>query len=131
MFLKILFLLALLITQDVYAESLYFLCGSDEDGCSDGYEEYCACIPVNPMQINQDYCFDFDNMTCYPLSERPHCDPNLIFQKRGEQIEQSAQGLCIATIFQSGSTCKVVTELFCHQHSIEICNENGDQGSCR
>jgi hypothetical protein len=120
-------LLIVLITQNTYAESLYFLCGSDEDGCAEGFEENCACIPVNPMQINQDY---FDNMTCYPLSERPHCDPDLIFQKKGGQIEQSAQGLCIAAIFQSGSVCKVVTESFCSLHSVLRCPENGDQTSC-
>ncbi|GEM_PF-3224840 len=128
MFFKILsrsLLLALLLlaTQSAEAELLYFLCGTDEDGCSDGYEQYCECIPINSQQENQPYCFDFDNMTCQLLPERPECNIALVFTN---------QASCIATLFQSEAypPCKVVTQSFCHLHAIFICDATGNIESC-
>lgn len=110
--------------QRAFSEPLYYLCGSDEDGCFDGYEVYCACIPVSSLQANQLYCLDFDNMTCQLLSERPDCNAALIFKN---------QVSCIATIFQSEPypPCKVATQSFCYLNAIFICHENGDPASCK
>jgi hypothetical protein len=110
----------LLMTQNAYSESaFYFLCGSDEDGCFEGQEQYCACIPVNSSYANQAYCLDFDNMTCNPLSLDSDCHKNLIYNN---------QGSCIATLFQSEPypPCKIVTYTFCQSHNIHICDENGN-----
>ena len=118
-------LLALILTtQSAYPEQLYFLCGSDEDGCPDGYEKYCQCIPLNVQQENLPYSFDFDNMSCQLLSEQPDCATPLIFKN---------QASCIATIFQSepNPPCKVVSESFCHLHFIYVCDQNGNPDSCK
>ncbi len=114
-----------LIAQSAYSESpLYFLCASDEDGCFEGQEQYCACIPINTEHKNQPYCLDSDEMACKRLSERAKCDINMITFPNQES--------CIATLFQSESypPCKIVTQSFCNSHPVYMCNENGDFNSC-
>lgn len=126
MFYKILFFLALLcLIQSVQANPpFYFLCGTDEDGCPDGDEQFCACIPAN-SNWKEPYCLDFDHMTCVPfIKEHPNCIPTLKFNNQGE---------CLATIFQSEPhpTCRQESLEFCRTHSTYICDENGNPDSCK
>lgn len=125
MFYRILFLmLSLWITPSVHAQSpYYFLCGSDEDGCLPGYEQYCACIPEG-IQSDQPYCLDFDNMTCSPLTQHPNCDEGMKFKN---------QASCLATIYQSEPypPCTKVTQSFCSSHSTYMCDISGNPNSCK
>ncbi|HSW69635.1 MAG TPA: hypothetical protein VLI69_05750 [Gammaproteobacteria bacterium] len=110
---------------NLYAEPpTYFLCGSDEDGCPEGREEYCACIPVS-MKPDQPYCLDFDHMTCKPVAQQPDCSE--------KHIVVDNQGDCLATMFQSEAypPCKIVSQSFCYEHSVSICDEYGKQDSCK
>jgi hypothetical protein len=112
------------LTNSFAANTPYFLCGPDEDGCFSGQEQYCACIPYNTAQGSKPYCLNFDNMTCAPLTTYPDCDKNLIFKD---------QGSCIATIFQSEPTpgCRMVSKSFCEDHHTYICAEDGNPESCQ
>lgn len=101
---KKLFIIFLLTLSTAHAQPpLYYLCGSDEDGCMEGREEYCACIPVapNPEQI---YCLDFDKMTCTLFRQGSYCELTL-----------PSQGQCLATLFQSEPEplCRLVDQSFC------------------
>ena len=120
---KILLITLFFIIQTVWADPLYLLCGSDEDGCLEGYEQYCACIPAG-INKDQPYCLDFDKMTCDPLALRPHCDKNMKFSNKAQ---------CVATIFQSEPVppCREVTQSFCISHSVYMCDENGNPDSCK
>lgn len=118
------FSILLLKLQPAYAKSShYYLCGSDEDGCLPGREQFCMCIPIN-IKPEQAYCLDLDKMTCKPAIEQPDCD--------SEMIEQN-QASCLATMLQSepNPPCKKVTDDFCHKHSIYMCNEDGNPNSCK
>jgi hypothetical protein len=125
MFPRILLSIVLLFAlQGAYAQSpFYFLCGPDEDGCPEGDEQYCACIPasINP---EQPYCLDFDARTCAPLTQRPGCDSELTFPN---------QESCLATIFQSepNPPCAKVSQSFCSTHSTYMCDENGNPDTCK
>lgn len=96
----------------------YFLCGSDEDGCLEGYEQYCACIPMSAMQ-NQPYCLDLDNMTCKPVTQQPDCAE--------KEIIVANQGKCLATMLQSvtSPSCREVSQAFCIEHAVTIYDEDG------
>lgn len=112
-------LLALLLIQNAYAEpSSYFLCGSDEDGCFEGQEQYCACIPVSATQ-DQPYCLDSDNQTCKPVAQQPDCSKKYIILPN--------QSDCLATMFQSEAypPCKIVSQAFCDTHPVYRCDETG------
>ncbi|HSW92904.1 MAG TPA: hypothetical protein VLJ15_00950 [Gammaproteobacteria bacterium] len=125
MFYKILLSIVLLfVFQTTFAESpFYFLCGPDEDGCPEGQEQYCACIPASASP-EQPYCLNFDARTCAPLIRQPNCARDLIF---------SNQETCLATIFQSEPEppCVKVSQSFCSTHSTYVCNEQGDPDSCK
>jgi hypothetical protein len=113
----------LLLAHSSYSSELYFLCGPDEDGCYEGIYQYCTCTPYNDIEANNLYCFDFDNLTCTPLSQTPNCAPSLIYRNQGE---------CLATIFQSEATppCTIKTHSFCMEHHTSICDPNGQPDSC-
>lgn len=106
-----------------YADPRYFLCGSDEDGCFEESAEYCACITVDEVHINQPFCLNFDTMTCEPLVNVPQCERDMIYED---------QSKCLATIFQSESEppCPVTTPTFCAEHHTPICAANGDVKTC-
>ncbi len=101
----------------------YFICGPDEDGCPQGYEEYCACIPPG-ITPNKPYCLDFSANTCSALSEVHRCKKGMIFAN---------QASCLATIFQSepNPPCPIAAPSFCYSHSASICAANGDPSSCK
>ena len=110
--------------QAIHAQTgFYFLCGPDEDGCPEGDEHYCACIPESVLP-EQPYCLDFDHMTCAPLAKKPGCDNSLIFRD---------QQSCLATIFQSEPEppCVKVKQEFCETHVGYMCDESGDPNSCK
>lgn len=126
MFYKILFFFAFLfMLQNVCAEPpFYFLCGPDEDGCPEGSEQYCACIPAN-IKWQRQYCLDFDQMKCIPfIKAHPNCSEKLRFDTQAE---------CLATIFQSepNPVCGQQTLAFCKAHLTYICDENGNPNSCK
>jgi hypothetical protein len=112
-------LLGLLLIQNTYAATPFdFLCGSDEDGCIEGQEQYCACIPVSVNQ-NQPYCLDLDNQSCKPVTEQPDCSQKYIVVEN--------QGVCLTTLFQSEGSplCKIVPQSFCDTHPVYKCDETG------
>jgi hypothetical protein len=123
MFYKIILSIVLLLSiQCTYAESsLYFLCGSDEDGCAEGREQYCACIPDISIP-NQPYCFSSDWKSCHPFKKQSDCD-----------VKFDNQAKCIAALSQSEPipVCKEVTQSFCSSHSVSICDESGNMDSCK
>lgn len=112
-----------IITSSSYCNERYFLCGPDENGCSEDSYQYCTCTPYNNLEANKLYCFDFDNLSCTPVSQTPNCDPSLIFNNQGE---------CLATIFQSEPfpPCSITTHAFCLEHHSKICNPDGEPNSC-
>ncbi len=103
---------------------LIFYCGPDEDGCFPGSEQYCSCVPYNQVEANKPYCFNFDELTCIPLSQVSHCESGFTFPN---------QGSCLAVIFQSEADppCKLSTLDFCIQHHSAICDANGQPQSCQ
>ncbi len=107
-----------------YAESRYFLCGSDEDGCFLDQVQYCACIPLSEIHYAEPYCLDFDNMRCESLSETPNCPSQIIFKD---------QGRCLATIHQSEPEppCSITSRSFCLENHAWICDESGNPKSCK
>jgi len=111
--------ITLFLIQNAYAQSSYFLCGPDEDGCFEGQEQYCACIPVSSEQ-EQPYCLDLDNRTCKPVAQQIDCSE--------KHIVLPNQGDCLATMFQSvpNPPCKIVTQSFCDTHQVYKCDESGD-----
>lgn len=114
--------MALVTTQYLYADpSLYLLCGSDEDGCLPGSEQYCACIPIS-AKPNQSYCYAADWKSCHPFKKKSDC-----------AIKFDNQQSCITSLFQSDPTpfCREVTQSFCTSHSVPICDESGDLDSCK
>ncbi len=126
---KILFILALTLTtifssQIIKAEEpSYYLCGPDEDGCPEGQEQYCACIPFN-IEHEKKYCLNLDDRTCLPVSERPSCD---------EKMKFDTQGHCLATLMQSepNPPCREVTKTFCDTHLVYLCDKTGNPDSCK
>lgn len=123
-FIRIVLTLLIGMSSVSYSSSRYLLCGPDEDGCPDDGYEYCSCIAYNDSKGSLPYCFDFDNLKCIPLDEKPDCDPNLIYNN---------QSNCVAMIFHSTALpgCMPVTKAFCTDHHIKTCNENGNPSSCR
>lgn len=111
-----------LLTTSLYSTEFYYLCGSDEYGCSD--YRFCACIPAHDTQANLPYCLDLDNLTCLPLSQTPKCYPLFIYKNQGE---------CLATLFQSEPQppCQLVPQSTCIDNSIPICNADGNFYSCK
>ena len=108
-----------------FAGDLYWLCGTDEDGCSDdGDYEFCVCIPSNETQATKPYCLNFDTLSCAPLSDNPTCDPHLTFPD---------QTRCLATIYHSmpDKPCELTTRAFCTEHHPAICDEQGTPESCK
>jgi hypothetical protein len=112
--------LLLYISLSMAGEQAY-LCGSDEDGCSD--YRACACIPYDPIESNQPYCLDFDEFVCKPLKQNPDCYPLFVYPNHGE---------CLATMYQSRPrpACPIVGRAFCLEHRIVFCNANGAFSSC-
>jgi hypothetical protein len=123
MFYKNLFIIFLLTTNAFAEPSGYYLCGSDEDGCSEGREQFCACIPAG-IHPDKPYCLDFDAMTCNAIVG-PKCANNLIFFDN--------QGACLATIFQSepNPACQWVPPAFCHSHPVYLCDSTGNPNTCK
>ena len=115
------FSLLLLSLKPLISAGQAYLCGSDEDGCSN--YRACACIPYDPIKSNQPYCLDFDSLRCQPLSQVPDCYSLFIFSNHGE---------CLATIFQSSPrpACPVINRSFCDDNHIVVCHENGGFNSC-
>ncbi len=103
----------------------YFLCGSDEDGCLEGAEQFCACIPIN-IEPDQPYCLDSDHLTCKPVTQQPDCS-------KKKYLIVPSQSDCLATLFQSENwpPCKTVSQSFCYEHSVPICKEDGNRDNCR
>ncbi len=91
----------------------------------EGYEQYCACIPVSLTQ-DQPYCLDLDKLTC-----RPHSFNNLDCGQ--EHIITPNQGDCLATLFQSEPypPCRMVTGEFCDSHPVYRCDETGNPSRCK
>jgi len=119
---KKLLIVLLLTLSNAHAQlPLYYLCGSDEDGCMEGREEYCACIPVAPNP-EQTYCLDFDKQTCTLLRQGEPCE-----------VTFTNQGKCLATLYQSEPIppCRVVDQAFCSEHSVPICDASGDPQTCK
>lgn len=105
-------------------ESLYFLCGPDEDGCSQDTYQYCNCVPYNEKYAKTPYCLDFDALTCKPVAESPDCQPEFVFKD---------QGSCLAVIFQSHPepACPLTTGTFCLEQQSAICAPDGQPDSCK
>ncbi len=105
----------------LYSLQEYYLCGSDEDGCYD--HRSCACIPRIETKPQEPFCFDFDQLTCLPLSQQPGCYPLFIHDNQGE---------CLATIFQSEPkpACPLVSLDFCLENHIVFCDPSGQPTSC-
>ncbi len=119
---KILFIVLLLIVQNCFSESpLYYLCGPDEDGCPEGNEQYCACIPVS-ANAAQPYCYPADWKSCVLFKEGSDCD-----------LKFDNQAMCVASLFQSEPepACQLVSQSFCKAHSVPICDESGNLDSCK
>ena len=113
----------LLSSISTQASDLYWLCGSDEDGClPDGYQ-FCFCIPQHETQSNQPYCLDFDELSCTPLTKKPHCQDHFIFKD---------QTSCLATIFHSmpDNPCTLTSKSFCTEHQTAFCDESGQPKTC-
>lgn len=106
-----------------YCSELYFLCGPDEDGCYEEIAQYCACIPHDDEYANRPYCFNFNALTCTPLSLTPNCSSDFTFANQGE---------CLAMIYQSMSKppCPLTTKKACLLHNTSICAQNGNPDSC-
>lgn len=123
MFYKIAPSIVLLLTLSSAHAQPYFLCGPDEDGCPEGDEQYCACIPANPAP-DQPFCLDFDAMTCAPLTQHPDCVKELTFPN---------QQSCLATIFQSEPEppCTKVSHKFCRTHFTYLCDASGNPDTCK
>ena len=118
-------LIALLFSTMSFANPLYWLCGPDEDGCSeDGDYEYCACVPYNETNANKPYCLNFDELSCAPLAQNPNCNQHFIFKN---------QTSCLATIFHSipDNPCTLTTASFCMEHHPALCDESGTPSSCK
>lgn len=107
-------LILALLCNHAYCSDSYYLCGSDEDGCWD-YRS-CACIPA--QNIDTPFCLDLDTLSCSPLAQKPDCYPLFIHKNQSE---------CLATLFQSEPTppCTLVSETFCIEHHILICDAEG------
>ncbi|KTD36748.1 hypothetical protein Lnau_1732 [Legionella nautarum] len=119
----LLFSFLLIFTPLAHSER-YYLCGPDEDGCYKEIYQYCACIPVNEEESHKPFCFNFDKLSCTPLSQTPHCDPALTFKN---------QASCLSMIFQSipSPACRIHTKVFCLKHNTPICNKDGEPQSCQ
>ena len=105
-----------------YSEGLYFLCGPDEDGCFEDNYSACACV-LQDHDANSPHCLDFTTIRCIPASQMTHCPAHSLFKNQGD---------CIATIFHSTQTtpCHVKSQVFCIQHHIQFCDDNGDPRHC-
>lgn len=115
-------LLSCIISTICYSNTLYFLCGPDEDGCFAEDYSSCACIPFDNEPFAP-HCLDFIKLWCIPLSELTSCLSKIIFKD---------QGSCIATIFHSTyrSPCAVKTREFCLENKINFCEHNGEPQNC-
>ncbi len=119
----IIFLFLSLFLNVSNANSLYYLCGSDEDGCNGPDYLGCLCMPFDNKLAHQPYCLDFDNVSCVPLSKMKNCDPNNIIKD---------QATCLAVAFQSEPIppCGLTTDTFCNEHHIPTCDQDGGEATC-
>ena len=117
----LIFLLLSLFCTSSHSGGGYYLCGSDEDGCHD--YRFCACIPQIETKPSERFCLDFDSLICQPLSQKPDCYSQFIFENQGE---------CIATIFQSEPRppCPLVSHDFCLENHVAFCDSSGQPNSC-
>jgi hypothetical protein len=101
----------------------YFLCGPDEDGCTEDVYPWCLCIPHDGIVAQQKYCLNFTTLACQPLSTQPLCPPTDIFNSQSD---------CLATMLQSEATpaCPLVDESFCREHHIQRCPADSAIGRC-
>lgn len=99
------------------------MCGPDEDGCYPDIYPYCLCMPYDNL-ASQPYCLDLDNVSCVPLSLRPHCPSGYITKN---------QASCLATAFQSepDPPCQLKTKKFCTENHVPLCEKDGGQDSCQ
>lgn len=122
---NLLVLVGLLFHSISYADSRYFLCGPDEDGCFEDQVQHCACVPYDEVNYNKAYCLDFidNSKRCEPLSKIPDCSPYYIYKDQGE---------CLAALFQSEPIppCRTTTLAYCQQNHAWICEGNGDPRTC-
>ena len=114
---KILFFTWLLFTQSCVAETTYFLCGPDEDGCfqEKDYYRFCVCIPQDPIAFAKPYCLDWDKRACIS-TEKDDCHHGVTFHTQSE---------CIAAFFQSEPhpPCQLKTRAFCEENHVRICDD--------
>lgn len=117
------FLGYLMLSSTTLAETRYFLCGPNEDGCSADQYAYCFCIPYDESNANQPYCLNFDNLSCLPVTTQIDCHPAFLFKNQGE---------CLATIFHShpGAPCDLTHASFCKKHFISMCDKTGQPNHC-
>lgn len=120
---KFLMILLLCMGFNTYADEPYFLCGSDEDGCSSDNYSACFCMPYDGALATQSYCLNLKEVSCKPLSSLPKCDSGLVFKD---------QGTCLAVAFQSEPQppCQLTTQTFCQAHQALICDKDGGMNSC-
>ncbi len=122
---RIMFFLILLMSLQItcYGHELYYLCGSDEDGCSPLAYEGCLCSPNDGALSSKPYCLDLDNVSCVPLSKMPNCRKDYIIKD---------QASCLAVAYQSepDPPCLPTTKEFCVKHHIALCQQDGGQDSC-
>ncbi|OGT65965.1 MAG: hypothetical protein A3J38_10305 [Gammaproteobacteria bacterium RIFCSPHIGHO2_12_FULL_45_9] len=122
---QFLLVIGTLLTHTCLAETTYFLCGPDEDGCFDepDYYRFCACIPQDPISFAEPYCLSWDKMACVPMN-KTDCKNGVSF---------NTQSACVATLFQSEPTppCPIKSEHFCKEHAVPICNAEGQTYSCK
>ncbi|MCC5791469.1 MAG: hypothetical protein JJT82_02510 [Legionellaceae bacterium] len=106
-----------------YSNSLYFLCGPDEDGCSEAMSQHCFCIPYHTVHANTAWCLDMESLSCTPLAQVKHCEPG---------FQYPSQGHCLAVIFQSTSEppCRVTSFAYCMENNSYFCEENGQLDRC-
>jgi hypothetical protein len=117
------FLFLSLIVNTSFASNLFYLCGSDEDGCNGPDYLGCLCMPYDSDLANQPYCLDFDNVSCVPLSKMKNCNHYDVFKN---------QATCLAVAFQSEPMppCPLTTANFCEQHHIPACDKDGGEATC-
>lgn len=116
-------LVTVLMLGTAEASQTYFLCGSDEDGCSPNDYSACFCIPYDGLLASKPYCLNLDEVACIPLSQKKDCSSELIMKD---------QNTCLAVAFQSEPEppCTLVNKQFCLDNRMHLCPEGGFLTSC-
>ena len=113
-----------LLSTSCLAETTYFLCGPDEDGCfeQDDYYRFCTCIPQDPITFSHPYCLDWDKMACISTDKDP-CQNGVTFKTQSD---------CVSTLYQSEPRppCPLKTRFFCEENHIHMCDSTSNAAAC-